>query len=95
MIDNTNNEREGNRFNPGDDQKAMVIGIGKFNQSRRIEQWARQSSTNPESHATQQGSQSSTIDPEAGDTLEEKVQAPLLDGGQGEMNPFICAPVEP
>ena len=64
----------------------MVIGKNKFNQSWRIKRWAQQSD-NRDGHEAQD-SPTITTEYAAGDTRDEELEAPLLDGGQELLEPL-------
>lgn len=78
----------------GNEQKALAIGKSKLDHSRRIDRWAQQCTSGGDQETTKAAPGTTT----EGDKIaqpEEKLRAPLLDGGQGETSPVICALVEP
>ena len=78
----------------GNEQKALAIGKSKLDHSRRIDRWAQQctSGGDQETPTTAPGT---TTESDKMAQPEEKLRAPLLDGGQGETSSVICALVEP
>ena len=78
----------------GNEQKALAIGKSKLDHSRRIDRWAQQCTSGGDQETTKAAPGTTT----EGDKIaqpEEKLRAPLLDGGQGETSSVMCALVEP